>query len=67
MKPEGPFCRMSRDGRLLALKCEKCGRKMSGPCIVPVCKPCGGVDYIIIHVPRSKKMAASYSKRSKAR
>ncbi len=47
------FCRMSRDGRLLALKCSKCGAKMSGPCIVPVCKPCGGVDHIVIQVPRS--------------
>lgn len=41
---------MSRNGRLLALKCQKCGVKMSGPCIIPVCKPCGGVDYVIIQV-----------------
>ena len=46
----GPFCRMSKDGRLLALKCRKCGAKMSGPCIEPLCKPCGGVDFIVLKV-----------------
>jgi uncharacterized OB-fold protein len=45
---EGPFSRISRDGRLLALKCRKCGVRMSGPCIAPICEPCGGVDRITI-------------------
>jgi len=47
-KVEGPFCRMNRRGQLIAIKCEKCGAKMHGPCIIPVCKPCGGVDVILI-------------------
>ena len=49
----GPFSRMSRDGRLLALKCRACGVKMSGPCIEPICKKCGGVDHIVLRVPRA--------------
>jgi hypothetical protein len=44
------FCRMSRDGRLLALKCRKCNAKMSGPCIEPLCKTCGGVDFIVLRM-----------------
>lgn len=51
-KLKGPFCRMSRDGRLLALKCEKCGAKMRGPCILPICKPCGGTDTLVIPTPK---------------
>lgn len=42
------FCRMNRKGQLVALKCRKCGAKMKGLCIEPLCKPCGGVDRIVI-------------------
>jgi hypothetical protein len=41
---------VSSRGQLLALKCRKCGVKMSGPCIEPVCKPCGGVDSVVIQL-----------------
>jgi hypothetical protein len=50
----GPFCRMNRKGQLVALKCRGCGAKMRGPCIEPLCKPCGGVDHIVIQVPRKR-------------
>ncbi len=45
---KGPFARMSRRGLLLALKCRGCGVKMSGPCMVPRCKPCGGFDSLLL-------------------
>lgn len=47
----GEYCRMNRKGQLVALKCRKCGAKMRGPCIAPICKPCGGVDYIVLRRP----------------
>lgn len=50
---------MNRKGQLVALKCRKCGAKMSGLCIEPLCKPCGGVDQIVIRLvsPRAKEKA----------
>lgn len=55
---KGPFSRMSCDGRLLALKCRSCGSKMRGACIAPLCKPCGGVDSIVIkRTPRPNEVS----------
>lgn len=45
---EGPFSRMNKKGQLVAIKCMKCGAKMRGLCLVPICKPCGGADEISI-------------------